>query len=454
MNRSFAIASFVAAIAAGAALAQDARPNLETRIRSDKSNVERSGRWIYDDLSHGVEEAKKSGKPLLVIFRCIPCEACAKLDEEVVTSDRLIRDLLDQFVCVRIPHANGMDLSLFQFDYDQSWAAFFLEPDMTILGRYGTRSSQKDSTNDVSLEGFAKSLEGALALHAGFPEVKSALRAKRGEPLEEKTPEDFPSFGGKFGASLDYAKGKDVVPTCIHCHQLSAAERRFYRDAGKPIPDRLLYPYPNPKSLGIVMDPKSAARILRVEPGSPAKRDGLRAGDEIRELAGQPILSTADIQWVLHHAPASGSLAIVVVHPGDAGKETGEFDPDQKLSLPFGWRSADDISWRASSWDLRRMTTGGMLLEALPAEERAKLGIKDGAMALVAKHVGQYGEHAAAKNAGFLKGDVVVSVDGCTDVMTETQWMTWLVNAKKPGEKVPVTVLRDGKKIDLSLPMQ
>lgn len=32
--------------------------------------------------------------------------------------DPQVRELLDKFVCVRIIHANGMDLSQFQFDYD------------------------------------------------------------------------------------------------------------------------------------------------------------------------------------------------------------------------------------------------------------------------------------------------------------------------------------------------
>jgi hypothetical protein len=32
--------------------------------------------------------------------------------------------------------------------------------------------------------------------------------------------------------------------------------------------------------------------------------------------------------------------------------------------------------------------------------------------------------------------------------------MAWLVNAKRPGEDIPVVVLRDGSKVMLSLPMQ
>ena len=74
--------------------------------------------------------------------------------------------MLDKFVCVRIVQANGMDLTLFQFDYDLTWAAFFLNADRTIYGRYGTRS-RSNRKDDVSLPGFTKAMTAALALHKG-----------------------------------------------------------------------------------------------------------------------------------------------------------------------------------------------------------------------------------------------------------------------------------------------
>src|SRR4051812_26354667 len=59
----------------------------ETKVRNDRKNIEEAGRWIYNDLPNGIAEAKETGKPLLVIFRCIPCEACAQLDSQVVAED-------------------------------------------------------------------------------------------------------------------------------------------------------------------------------------------------------------------------------------------------------------------------------------------------------------------------------------------------------------------------------
>lgn len=266
------VAAAVMGLGALSATAQDR----ETKVRRDRSLVESQGRWIYNDLQAGVKLAKETKKPLLVVFRCIPCEHCAQLDEQVVEQDSQIQSLLDKFVCVRIVHANGMDLSLFQFDYDQSWAAFLMNADMTIYGRYGTRSHQTESHEDVSLEGFSQALEGALQLHQLYPQVKRSLAAKRGPASKVAVPEQFASLKDKYSSKLDY-EGQ-VVKSCIHCHQVGEALRLVHRTAGEPIPDRILYPYPHPKSIGLIMDPKQKATVLEVPPDSLAAKSGFEAG--------------------------------------------------------------------------------------------------------------------------------------------------------------------------------
>jgi serine protease Do len=206
----------------------------DEKVRTDRQTVEADGYWIYNDLGRGLAEARKTGKPLLVAIRCIPCEACAQLDSRIVSRDPAVRKLMDRFVCVRLVHANGLDLSLFQYDYDQSFVAFFLNADKTIYGRFGTRSHQTESHRDVSVEGFAKALSGALALHADYPANRDQLKGKRGSDAAVATPEQFPSLRGKYGASLDY-EGK-VAQSCIHCHQVGA--KSFPKRSSTPIHSR------------------------------------------------------------------------------------------------------------------------------------------------------------------------------------------------------------------------
>src|SRR5262249_16695336 len=144
-------------------------------------------------------------------------------------------------------------------------------------------------------------------LHLQYPKNKAALAGKRGSAPDVPSPEKYPLFKDKYGPRLDYAG--QVVPSCIHCHQIGDAQRQLYRDRREPVPERLLFPYPHPQSLGLILDPKEKATVLRVEKNSPAERAGFERGDVILQLGGQPLLSIADVQWVLHQtSPRAGTL--------------------------------------------------------------------------------------------------------------------------------------------------
>src|SRR5262245_39542541 len=166
----------------------------EEKVLADRKKFEAEGFWIYNDLAKGIAEAKQSGKPILVVLRCLPCEECVKLDDDLVHEDKRVRSLLEQFVRVRIVSTNGLDLSLFQFDYDQSFAAFLLNADGAIYGRYGTRSHRTAWSDDVSIDGLARALEGALDLHRGYPGNKAMFAARRGPAPLAATPEQLPQL--------------------------------------------------------------------------------------------------------------------------------------------------------------------------------------------------------------------------------------------------------------------
>lgn len=414
-------------------------------VREDRRKVTEDGFWIYNDLPEAFRQAEASGKPILVVLRCIPCQECVKLDDELVDKDPVIRPLLDQFVCVRQVSTNGLDLGLFQYDTDQSFAVFMLNADGTIYGRFGTRSHRTEWLGDVSLEGLAKALEGALQLHHNYPSNKARLAGKRGGKPEVASPEKFPMLREKFTDALNYEG--NVAQSCIHCHQIGEAQRAFYWSANKPIPEKVFFPYPHPKSLGLILDPKERATVKEVKRDSVAARSGLRPRDRILSIDGQVPLSIADIQWALHQTdPAGADVPLEVDRNGQSISLT--------LGLDKGWRQAGDISWRVTSWSLRRMATGGMRLEALGSEERKELGIADGSMALSATHVGQYGPHGTAQKAGLRKGDVLIEYDGRTDLNSEQDLFWYANNHRRPGDRVNVTVLREGREQQFQFPIQ
>lgn len=419
----------------------------DEKVREDRQRVTEAGFWIYNDVPQAFAEAKKTGKPILVGLRCIPCEECVKLDDDLVDTDPEIRPLLEQFVCVRVVSTNGLDLSLFQYDTDQSFAMFMLNADRTIYGRFGTRSHRTEWLGDVSLPGLALALQGALELHRNYPANKDSLSAKSGASLEFASPELYPSLKSKFTDALNY-KG-DVAKSCIHCHQIGDARRDFYRSKSLPIPEKLLYPFPHPKSLGLIFDPHQMATLKSVDAGSLAEIAGFKAGDAIKSLNGQPLLSIADVQWVLNDVDSNGGTVLAKVARDGIGKST-----DVNLVLPAEWRKLDSIDWRVSSWGLRRMVLGGMKLETLADDRRKQLKIADEQMALLVTNVGQYGKHATAKRAGFIKDDIILSFDGQTTLMTSDELLGYGATSTKPGQSVTVKILRNSETITKQLLMQ
>lgn len=416
------------------AQAQDRR----TKVLNDRKSFEGSQDWIYNDLAKGIRSARETHKPLMVVFRCIPCEACQEFDDDVARRDPIIRDLLDEFVCVRVVQANTMDLTHFQFDFDLSFAVFFLDADLTIYGRFGTRSDRPEE-QDLSLHGLRKAMAEALRMHRNAAAVKPSLAGKQVKPSRFATPRDYPLLSGRYQAQLDY-EGK-VVQSCIHCHQIRDAERRLYRSSGERFPDEVLYPYPDPEVVGLKMNPQEMATIERVAAGSSADRDGFRPGDEIVALDGQPLLSIADLQWVLHNASATAKLPARVRRGGSL--------IDLTMTLSDGWRRGN-ISWRPTSWQLRQMGLGGMKLDDLKDEDRRQAQLPPDRMALKIAHVGEFGEHAVAKRAGLQRGDIIVSFDGIDRRMTESQLFDYTLRQKHRGDRVAVAVLRDGMRQTLA----
>src|SRR5262249_11070936 len=133
----------------------------ETKVRGDREAFKSDDVWIYNDLDAAFAEAKKSNRPLMVVFRCIPCEACSRFDKELLARRAEVKDLLGKFVCCRVVQGNHLDLSLFQFDYDQSFHTMFLNADRTIYGRYGTRSQRKEE-EDMTIAGLRAAMQAVL----------------------------------------------------------------------------------------------------------------------------------------------------------------------------------------------------------------------------------------------------------------------------------------------------
>jgi len=361
----------------------------------------------------------------------------------VVRREDQIRELSDQFINVRLIKCNSLDLQLFQFDYDLTFCVFFLNADKTIYARYGTRNGH-DADNDVAIEGLVATMRAALAIHRDYPSNAGLLKANQPIIADQKIPEDFRSLR-HFKSELDY--DGQVAKSCIHCHQVRDAARKEYRQAGKRLPQKLLFPFPSSQVLGFELDKKTTSTVDQIDRRSPAADAGLLPNDRIQSINGQLISSEADLRWALHNISNDlRSLNLELLR--------GEEPTSVKIQLPPGWRNRMDLSWRTTTWDLRRMATGGMSLVAIDEARRKELGITSGKMALLAKHVGMYGDHARAKKAGLRKNDIVVSFDGRDDLLTETALIEHAMQKKFSGDKVDLVYVRNGKRRTASFDLQ
>lgn len=412
----------------------------EGAVRGDRAKMENDERWIYNDLQRGFSEAARSGKPLLVVLRCVPCLSCMGMDAAVL-QDESLATLLDQFVCVRLINANAIDLQLFQFDYDLSFSTLIFNADRTLYGRYGSWQHQKDS-QDTSLETYRGALQRALTLHRAYPANKDTLAGKQGGPVPFSTPVEIPTLAERYGRELDWQG--NVVKSCVHCHQIGDALRAVHRDANRPVPEDLIYPMPAPETVGLTLSAADALRVEQVAPGSAAQQSGIQPGDLLQTLQQQPLISVADVAWVLHRAPAQGSLTAEVQRDGKTLSLT--------LPLESGWRQKTDISRRVGTWSLRGMTAGGLVLEDLDDTTRAQLKLPLTTLALRVKGLGQYGPHGLAKRSGFQKDDILIQVEGLTQRMTEGEILGQLLTSPGGKRALPMRVLRGSRQLDLVLP--
>jgi serine protease Do len=425
------------ALAATPLAAADSKEELREKLKDTAVK----GPWIYDDLDAGFAEAKKTGKPLLVVIRCVPCAGYREIDQQVASRDERVAPLLDKFVTVRIVQAWGLDLSLFQFDVAMNWAVFFLNADRTIYGRYSTRTG-RDSTPDVSLDGFARAMEGALELHAQYPKNKEGLAGKTPPPPRWATPEKMPVLPGN-PVPADGSR-----QNCLHCHDLHEGRVLSLRKSGLPIEDRDLWAYPTPRVLGLDFDVKERATLKSVLDGSAASKAGFKAGDRLLTLEGQPLLAIADVQWVLHNAPDAGMLKA----------EVRRGDETKTLTLPLdaGWRRSADITWRSVMWPLR-MWIAGFRSQPPTAAQRKEAGVDLDAPALRLEQLAPdfvRNRNTAPARLGMKPGDMLVAVDGRKELLAnEGVFLAYLVQKKKPGDTVKLTVLRDGQRQEVELPL-
>lgn len=415
-----------------------APPEHDLRVLLGDVNVAGADHWIYNDLDRGFAEARRRNKPLFVVFRCVSTRVNAVFDEAITRSnEKAVQMERAHFVCVRVVDMRAVDLSQFQFDYDLSWAGMFLNADGTVYGRFGTQSTQVPNPyNHVAA--LERAMLRVLALHSEYPANATALAPKRGPARPYQTAADMPGLEHR-----ESLQGPTTRASCLRCHALHDAEHNDWQAKG-PLNLERLWRYPLPVAIGLHIDPRDGARVEKVEPSSAAELAGLRAGDVLLHMNRQPIVSIADMQWVLHHLPNAETTMEV-----DFTRQNHLLSA--RLTLPRNWK-ATDFSWRASVWSIKPRLA--FWSEELTDDEMLALGRPSGTTALRVTRIDtSKPEGRAADQAGLRAGDIIIAVAGKALSLNPREFQLYLKQSYKLGDKVPLTVLRGGQTVGVQLPL-
>ena len=320
---------------------------------------------------------------------------------------------------VRIVNMRGVNLELFDFDYDLTWSGFFLNADQQVYGRFGGREGSNADTF-LTLAGLKYAMQNALESH-------------RSQRLLAANSSKSTRFVESFPASEKLKKNE-----CIHCHQVYDFGRDQLRKEGSWKLE-MVWTYPPPKNLGLILDPDQGNRLLNVASNSAASQTGLRAGDVLETVDQRPVASFADVQFALHYAPPDGKIPLTWTRGGH--RMQGE------LEVTAEWRKSD-ISWRGSMWGLE--PTAAVYGDDLKPEEKEALGLTPKRLAF---RQGDFVPHPS-RDAGVRARDIIIGFDNQEMDMTMLQFVVHIRLSCKVGDRVTINLIRDGKRIDLPMVLQ
>ena len=333
----------------------------------------------------------------------------------------------EKFVCVRITRMNGVNLRRFQFDYDTTWNAFFLDEKLNVYSRYGGRDETSPESR-LSKASLLQTMREVLDVHSRRRELNRTEKQPFVQPIDSgtHTPEDIPLL-------------KQNHRGCVHCHQIReysflqwSKNNRF--DRGK------LFSWPLPENVGLKLDRAHGHRIEKLLAGSPAEKALLSIGDVITHVNDVPIHSEYDIRWALDRAAGNQPLTVTVnrlTTDNSTAEVRVELEPDKN------WRYSE-IGWRRS---LRSVPLRwGFRAYPLTRSQLTKLGRPVDRLAIRVISVRSFGLSGSLK---LKLRDLIVSLNGSTRRRTFNQLKSDMLRLYKPGDNVRLRVIRNGKAEDL-----
>jgi hypothetical protein len=145
------------------------------------------------------------------------------------------------------------------------------------------------------------------------------------------------------------------------------------------------------------------------------------------------------MQWVLHHLPNTDTQ--VEIETTNSGKHV--------VSLQTGWKKSD-FSWRGSMWNAPpRFQAWAPVLKD---ETKAKLGLPETDTALEVRWINLQGIGGQqAFDDGLREKDIIIALADKPLRMNTKQFNVFIKLNYKVGDTLPLTVLRNGERVELKI---
>ncbi|MFT5571552.1 MAG: serine protease Do [Cryomorphaceae bacterium] len=188
---------------------------------------------------------------------------------------------------------------------------------------------------------------------------------------------------------------------------------------------------------GFGRDNDHGALISSVEPGAPAEKGGIQAGDIILEFDGEPIEEMRDLPRIVAQSPVGEKYKVKIWRDGrekDLRIETERF-PDTL--------AGNTVSPNEEESEPKENEVLGAQLSELGEQERKRYGISDQAQGVLVLSV--EGKGLAAKN-NLQRGDVIASLN-MRSVRTPKQVsdeVSKAIDAGRPA--VPILIIRNNSR--------
>ncbi len=325
----------------------------------------------------------------------------------------------------------GVDINMFKFDYDLTFAILLMNANGTIYHRYGGRDA-KSAMTYISIDSLIKLMKDALLTHGENKKKPSPPQVK------PKLVEEIPAMARKL---------KKHKMECIHCHMVYEAEREMAQEE-KRWKKEEIFKWPLPDQIGLKIDPKDQTVVKEVTKDSTAQNAGLKEGDRIININNVHVRTVTDIQWALEIAsPDETGITIEYERNKERKKAT--------IKLGSGWKIGDPflVSWRAYMWGLKPQPGFGG--PKLNTDELKRHGLDENTFAFMVNYIVDWGDGAKfghnATKAGITRGDIILSANAKSDFKSEMHFQTWFRLTLEPGKEVELEILRNKKRIKIKL---